>query len=260
MKKLFLIGTLIFNFLSLHAQTGYEIMKKTQDVSSGKTVTYSATMTLIDKKGQKRIREVKELSKEYNDSTKTIIVFSSPKDVSGVAYLMYDYKEDSKGEKKDSDNWLYLPAMKKVRRISGSDSSGDFMGTDFTYEDMGERGLNKDNFTLLGEGIIENIQCYKIEAISKNQNEKNPKRVLWIGKENYMLYKADFYDRQNNLQRELICNKIEKIDGYWTTCLMTMKNIISNHITTIELKNISYDNELEDSLFTVASIEKGRIK
>ena len=262
MKKTIVFTGLLALSTSVFAQslTGYDIMKKNDEVPQAKTSSFTATMTLTDKKGQTRLREVIEKSKDFGSVKKSVIVFTTPKDVSGVGYLMFDYDEEADGSKKDTDSWLYMPAMKKVRRISGSDSGGDFMGTDFTYEDMGERGLSKDDFTLLGEEAACGIECYKVEARSKDKKDKNPRRIFWIGKENFMLYKGEFYDRQNNLQRELTCSEIKKIDGFWTTGKMLMKNLQKNHTTLLEMKNISYGVEVDDSLLTVTSLEKGRVR
>lgn len=240
--------------------TGYEIMKKADEVPTAQTSSYTATMTLTDKNGKTRIREVKELSKEFGDTTKTIIIFTTPKDVAGVGYLMFEYKEKPDGSKKDSDNWLYMPALKKVRRISSSDSEGDFMGTDFTYEDMGDRALSKDTFTLLGEEDVDGVSCYKVEAVAKDSAEKNPRRILWIRKDNFLLAKGEYYDRQGALSRKLFCSDIEKIDGWWTTQKMLMQNVQKKHSTLIEMKNVSYNLNIDDSLFTVNALEKERIK
>ncbi|MBQ4377767.1 MAG: outer membrane lipoprotein-sorting protein [Treponema sp.] len=263
MKKIialtFIFQFSIFNFFA-QSLTGYDIMKKNDEVPQAKTASFTATMTLTDKKGQTRVREVIEKSKDFGTVKKSVIVFTTPKDVSGVGYLMFDYDEEADGTKKDTDSWLYLPAVKKVRRISGSDSSGDFMGTDFTYEDMGERGLSKDDFTLLGEEAVDGTECYKLEAKAKDLKDKNPRRIFWIGKENFMLYKGEFYDRQNNLQRELFCSEIKIIDGFWTTGKMLMKNVQKNHTTLLEMKNVSYGVSVDDSLLTVSALEKGRVR
>ncbi len=262
MKKITSILIAMIFGASAFTQTlsGYDIMKKSDEVPKSKTSSYTATMTLTDKKGNTRIREVLEKSLELTDSTKSVIIFTKPKDVSGVGYLTISYKEDSSGNKKDSDNWLYMPAMKKVRRISGSESGGDFMGTDFTYDDMGDRGLNKDNFQLIGEENIDGASCYKVECKAKNSTEKNPRKICWIRKDNFMLCKAEFYDRQNELQRELICSDIKMVDGFWTTGKMLMKNIQKDHSTLIEMNNVSYGEKIDESLFSVAALEKGRVR
>lgn len=262
MKKTISLAGLTILATSLFAQslTGYDIMKKSDEVPEAKTASFTATMTLTDKKGQNRVREVIEKSKDFGQTKKSVIVFVTPKDVSGVGYLMFDYDEEADGSKKDTDSWLYMPAMKKVRRISGSDSGGDFMGTDFTYEDMGDRGLAKDDFTLLGEETVDGIDCYKVQALAKDKKDKNQRRIYWIGKDNFMLYKGEYYDRQDKLQRTLTCSKIEKIDGFWTIGQMLMKNHQKNHQTLLEMKNVSYGIEVDDSLLTVAALEKGRVR
>ena len=260
MKKHTLLTALALSLftLSSYAQSlsGYDIMKKADDVPSGNTSSYTATMTLTDKKGKVRTREVFMRSKDYGDTTKSVICFTTPKDVAGVAYLMFEYDDESK----DSDNWLYMPAMKKVRRISGSGKSDDFMGTDFTYEDIGERGLAKDTFTLLSEETVAGSKCYKVEAVAKDKTEKNPRRIVWIRADNFMMVKAEFYDRQNRLQRELTCSDIKQVDGYWTTGRMFIRNVQKEHSTTLEMKNVRYDIQIDDSIFTVSALERGAVK
>jgi hypothetical protein len=202
-------------------------------------------------------------SKDYGDVEKEVIVFTTPKDVAGTGYLMFNYKEDSKGNKKDSDNWLYMPAMKKTRRIasSGSESEGSFMGTDFTYQDMGDRSLSKYNYNLLGEESVDGVSCYKVECISKAHTEKDPRYITYISKSDFIMRKCEFYDRQNQLHRVLTCSNFTTIKGFTTAQKMKMENVQTGTWSLIETKNITYDaNDIDDSIFTVAALEKGRIR
>ena len=265
MKKSILLFATIFCGTALYAQsiTGYDIMKKADSVAAPKTSSSTATLTIHSKKGSDRIREVIMKSKDYGEVKKEIIVFTTPKDVSGVGYLMFNYKEDEDGNKKDSDNWLYMPAMKKTRRIasSGSESEGSFMGTDFTYQDMGERSLNSYEYELLGEETIDGTACYKVECISKAGTEKDPRYISYIGKEDFILRKCEFYDRQQTLHRVLTCTDFTKIKGFTTAQKMKMENVQSGTWSLIESKNIQYDEgDIDDSLFSVAALEKGRIR
>ena len=195
MKKIISVLLLTLLFGTVFAQTGYDIMKKADEVPTPKTSSYTATMTLTDKKGNVRVREVKEMTKDFGDVSKSVIIFTTPKDVVGVGYLMFDYVEKSDGTKQDSDNWLYMPALKKVRRISGSDSGGDFMGTDFTYEDMGDRGLNKDTFTLLGEENVDGTDCYKVEAVSKDNTALLGEVIDTLRNEGYEFKSLDEFEK-----------------------------------------------------------------
>ena len=205
MKKILSMISTILMVSALSAQSGYDIMKKADEVAEPKTSSSTATLTIHSKKGSDRVREVIMMSKDFGDVTKEVIVFTSPKDVSGTGYLMFEYEEDANGKKKDSDNWLYMPAMKKTRRIasSGSESEGSFMGTDFTYQDMGDRSLNKYKYNLLGEEDVDGVACYKVECISIAHTEKDPRYISYIGKADYILRKCEFYDRQDTLHREL---------------------------------------------------------
>lgn len=265
MKKLILTLSTVFMAAALSAQTlsGYDVMKKAHDVPSPKTSSSTAKLTIHSKKGSDRIREVIMKSKDYGDVEKEVIVFTTPKDVAGTGYLMFNYEEDANGNTKDSDNWLYLPAMKKTRRIaaSGSESEGSFMGTDFTYQDMGERSLSKYNYKLLGEESVDGVVCYKVECVSKAHTEKDPRYVTYISKSDYIMRKCEFYDRQDKLHRVLTCSNFTTISGFTTAQTMKMENVQSGTWSLIETKNIVYNaNDIDDSLFTVAALEKGRIR
>ncbi len=263
MKKTILILSILLLASTAFAQTGYDIMKKADEVPEAKTSSSTATLTIHSKKGSDRIREVIMKSKDYGDVSKEIIVFTTPKDVAGVGYLMFNYPDDAAGNSKDSDNWLYMPAMKKTRRISssGSESEGSFMGTDFTYQDMGERSLSKYDYKLLGEETVDGTICYKVECISKAHTEKDPRYISYIGKDDYILRKCEFYDRQDQLHRILTCTDFTTIKGFITAQKMKMENVQTGTWSLIETKDIVYDAEdIDDSLFTVAALEKGRIR
>lgn len=259
-KTLAFMGTfLIASALFAQSLTGYDIVKKADEVPSPKTSASVAKLTIHSKKGTDRIREVIMKSKDYGDVTKEVIVFTTPKDVAGTGYLMFDYED----ENKDSDNWLYMPAMKKTRRIasSGTEAEGSFMGTDFTYEDMGDRKISKDDYTLLGEETVDGVECYKVDCVSKAHTEKDPRRVVYIGKDDFILRKCEFYDRQNQLHRVLTCTDFTTIDGFTTAQVLKMENVQSGTYSLIETKDIVYNGaKIDDGFFTVAALERGNIR
>lgn len=258
MKKLAVLGCiLLLPFFAFGEDlTGYDIAKASYNVDSGKTAHYEAVMTLYSKKGGVRTREISLRKKQFEGVKKSLITFSSPKDVAGVAYLTFEHDERN-NEEKESENWLYMPAIKKIRRISGSARQDEFMGSDFTYEDIADRGLNKDTFTLIGEEKAENTDCWKIDCVSKDSGEKIPRRILWIRKDNYLLQKVELYDQRGELHRTLICSDISEVDGIWTIHKMTMTNVQNGHSSVLEMKKVQYNINLSDNLFTVSSIERG---
>lgn len=249
---------------SLGAQqlAGKDIVDKSNNVPSGNTMQYIANLTLTDKNGKIREREISYYEKKIDNgqTTKSVVVFTTPKDVAGVSYLSFEYKEIAGEKKKESDDWLYMPAMKKVRRISGSNKTDDFMGTDFTYEDIGTRSISKDTYAVKADETVNGRLCYKVECTAVDTSEKNPFRVLYIDKENFMLQKGEYYDRQNKLQRELVCSDIQQLDGFWTCSSMTMTNVQTNHTTLLALNNIQHNTDLKDAMFTVAALERGTAK
>lgn len=243
--------------------TGYDIVKKSDEVPAPNSSSVTATLTIHSKKGSEKVRQVIMKSKEYDDVTKEVIVFTSPKDVAGVGYLMFEYKEDASGSSKDSDNWLYMPAMKKTRRIasSGSEGEGSFMGTDFTYEDLGSRSIDKDTYELLGEEWVDGILCYKVKCTSIAHTEKDPERIAYIGKEDYILRRCEFYDRTGQLHRVLNCSSIKEVSGYAATTTMKMENLQTGTWSLIEMSDIVYDgDQIDDGIFTVAALERGNIR
>ena len=242
------------------SQTAEEIAKKAHDIPDCKTSSSVAVLTLIDKAGKSRVREVASYEMKDGTTKKGVMVFRSPKDVAGVSYLSFDYPDNADGSVKDSDSWLYLPAMKKVRRVSGSSKDDDFQGTDFTYDDIGERSLGKDTFAILGEEAVDGNDCWILEYKAKDTSAKISRRVLWIDKASYVVRKGEHYDRTGNLKKKLVCENIELIDGYWTTQKMTMENVQTGHKTVYENKDVKYDSSVDANYFTVSALERELLK
>lgn len=255
----------MFVTIAVHAQdlTGLDIIRKSHEVPEPTSSSVTATLVSHSKKGNEKTRQVIMKSKDYGDVTKEVIVFTSPKDVAGVGYLMFDYPEAADGTKKDGDNWLYMPAMKKTKRIaaSGTEAEGSFMGTDFTYEDMGERAISKDSYTLLGTESVDGVPCYKVKCESISRSESDPDRIVYLGVDDYLLYKCEFYDRHGNLHRVLTCCDIEYIDGFACTKVMKMENVQSGTWSRITMSDVVYNTDaIDDGIFTVTALEQGRIR
>ena len=261
MKKAICITAVLFATAGLLvAQSAEEIAKKAYDANQEKTSSSVISITLIDKAGKTRTRELASYTMKDGSTDKSVIVFRTPKDVQGVSYLSFDYPDKADGTSTDSDSWLYLPSMKKVRRISGSNRDDDFQGTDFTYDDLGNRSLGKDTFALLGEENVNGNDCWILEYKAKDPKAKISRRVMWIGKANYMCYKGEYYDRQNNLQKTLTTENTVQVSGYWTTYKMTMTNVQTNHVTNYEIKEITYDKNVDANYFTVSALEREIVK
>ncbi len=252
----FLIAGL-FLVLNVQAQSGREIIQKAKDLPDGDTRSSEMTIKLISKKGKIRERKIisysMDVGKDKQD-TKTLMFFQYPGDVKGTAFLTWDYNEIAKND----DKWLYLPAMKKTRRISGKSAKKDyFMGTDFTYDDMASRNVDEDDHKLLKEETIDGHKCWVIESTSKDKRDLFSKKISWIRQDNYMAVKVDYYDKKKKLHRQLTFSDIVKVDGFWMAKKMHMTNVQNKHQTIILFDNAKYNIDLKESAFTVAKLEKG---
>ncbi len=258
MKKCFVIIVLsIIGLMALSAQelTGKNIMLKSKNREKPKSSSYKLEMILINQRGSKRVREVLAYKKDYGTDEKSVMVFLKPADVKGVGYLSVSYNEEGKSD----DRWLYMPSLKKTRRITGSSSNDDFMGTDFTYDDMSGHNIEDYQYTLQGEENVMSKQCWKIEAIPSVRSNYS-KYISWVDQESLIPIKAEFYDKQGKLLKVMNVQRLEKIEGIWTISKVEMENIQKKHKTIIETRKIEYNKNIKDELFRVSSLESGIIK
>lgn len=255
-KALFILVACMMATFGATAQnlSGRDIIQKVKDRPDGDTRYGEMELTLIKKNGSSRQRKVSSWAMDEGKNTKKMMFFTYPGDVKGTGFLTWDYDQIGKEDAK----WLYLPAMKKTRRISGSSSKTDyFMGTDFTYDDMGSRHIDEDKHTLLREEMKDGYKCWVVESVPVDKHEIYSRKVTWIRQDCLVAVCAEYYDKLNKLHRLLTISEIKKIQDFWTICKMEMKNVQTGHSTVIEVKNTQYDVKIDKDLFTVAKLEKG---
>lgn len=254
-KALFILVACMMATFGATAQnlSGRDIIQKVKDRPDGDTRYGEMELTLIKKNGSSRQRKVTSWAMDEGKDTKKMMFFTYPGDVKGTGFLTWDYDQIGKEDAK----WLYLPAMKKTRRISGSSSKTDyFMGTDFTYDDMGSRHIDEDKHTLLREEMKDGHKCWVVESVPVDKHEIYSRKVTWIRQDCLVPVCAEYYDKLNKLHRLLTISEIKKIQDFWTICKMEMKNVQTGHSTVIEVKNSQYDVKIDKDLFTVAKLEK----
>ena len=223
-KKLLL--TLTLGSSMLFAQSGLEIMEKVQARDDGDNIITNMQMQLIDKNNHKRIRDMKTFSKDKGEDELKVIFFLSPSDVKNTAFLTFDYKDDAK----DDDQWLYLPALNKTKRIPASDKDSSFMGSDFSYSDMTEPVLNDYTFKIIKESVIKRktgkVKVWIVESTPKTQETIDEtgytKSIAYVRQDNYMLVRAKFYLKKANRIKYMDVKKIEKVDGIDVATITTM--------------------------------------
>jgi len=235
------------------------IMQKVDTRDNGKTVEEDMTMVLIDKKGRKRTRVIKSYSKDYGRDEYRVMFFKSPADVKNTAFLTYDYKDSGK----DDDQWIYLPALKKVKRIPSSDKSSAFMGSDFSYFDMTDRNLHDYDFRLLKETEVRGHPAWMIEALPRSKKiEKESgykKSIDIVRKDNYLIVRSIEF-MKNGKKKYMDMTKMHQQNGIWVTDELTMttkRGKKTLHKTILQFTDIKLNKPLPDTMFKTRRLEQG---
>ena len=218
MKKI-LITTLL-TATTLMALTNIEIAQKADKVTDGFESSIAQTeMILINASGQKSVRQLEMKTLEGENGDKTISTFLTPADVKGTKTLTHEHAE------RDDDQWLYLPALKRVKRIASSNKSGSFMGSEFSYEDIGNQNYNKFTYADKVEEVELNGEtCYKGERIPKDENSGYTKQISWVAKDSFLLKQVEYYDRKSEHLKTAVFSDYKQIEGVWRVGQIEMKN------------------------------------
>lgn len=258
MKKLYITAILSLIIITAAAQesvmTGREVMQILYDRPDGDTRYATTEMILIKKNGRQRIRKIKSWGADFGKDSKKIMFFTYPGDVRGTCFLCWEYDDASRTD----DKWLYMPALKKTRRISGESSKTDyFMGSDFTYDDMSRRSVDKEKHQLIGNERIDGRDCWVVESIPIEKGEIYTRRISWVAKECLIPVKVEYYDKLDKLHRRMTISEIDQVQGFWTMHYMEMENVQTGHKTVIKMDNQQFDLKLRPNMFTVTTMEKG---
>lgn len=236
------------------------IVEQINQQNDGEYVSQRMTMRMIDKQGKVRERETVGYRKYFGDEKRTILFYTEPSNVKGTAFLTFDYSD----AKQDDDQWLYLPALRKVRRISSSDRGDYFLGTDFTYEDIKkERKVEPTDyhFTTLDQKEVTGGIAYLVEAIPVSQaiaDELGYGRYqFWVQGGNWVIFAAEYWDTKGNPLKRFTAEDIREVDGIWTRHKVKIENHKTGHQTFFEVRDIDYQTPVKDALFTQRAMQRG---
>ena len=251
----------IFQF-TLFAQdnlTAYEIVDRAQGAIKVKGVQGLSVMQIIDQKGRKRVRKIKQVTKLFDngDTEKRLLRFVAPADVKGIGLLTFDYKD------KDDDLWIYMPALRKTRRIVSTEKAKNFMGSEFTYSDMTPPSLNDFNFKHLGQEEVNGVLCYKIEWIPVDEDiaEENgfSRRITFIGKQDFVIRKSIYYDLDGELLKELVVYKIKELDTKdhkFRAMHLEMTNHQNGRKSVLINEELEFSPSVQNDYFTTRYLER----
>ncbi|MDQ6954470.1 MAG: outer membrane lipoprotein-sorting protein [Mariprofundaceae bacterium] len=237
---------------------GLEIMQAVDAREDGDDLKQNMTQTLVDRNGNQRQRHMVAFRKDFGDDSKLITFFTEPANIRDTALLTFDYDDP----KADDDQWLYLPALKKVRRISSSDRGDYFMGTDFTFEDMKQTPELEDyHWTLLGSEQLDGHDCWRVEGRPASEAIMRElgysKMIQYIRKDNDFSIRSDYWDQAGRELKHLHVVKIKQVQGIWSAVKVEMRNVQSEHQTILELAAQQYNTGLKDRLFSQRTLKRG---
>ena len=237
-----------------------EIMTNVDEREDGDNQTSNMQMVLIDKRGKQRVRELRSFRKDQGIDEHSMMFFLSPADVEDTGFLTYDYDDADR----DDDQWLYLPALKKTKRIASSDKSGSFMGSDFSYADMTERPLEKYEYKLLQEGELDGHKVWIIESTPIDDEEVDEtgytKSINFVRQDNYVVVQAKIWVKKGKRNKYLRVEELEQIDGIWVPTVMTMttkKGKQTLHKTILRMSDVQFNQGLDFDMFSVRGLETG---
>jgi outer membrane lipoprotein-sorting protein len=217
--------------------------------------TADMRMVLRNRHGQESIRTIRIRTLEVEgDGDKSLSIFDDPRDVKGTAFLTYSHKAG------DDDQWLYLPAMKRVKRISSRNKSGSFMGSEFSYEDIASQEIEKYTYKWLRDELYDGRQCFVSERYPVDRkNSGYTRQLIWLDKAEYRPFKIEYFDRKNALLKTLTVKNYQQYQNkFWRAGEMHVVNHQSGKSTALYWTNYQFRTGLTDDAFSKNSLKRAK--
>ena len=216
--------------------------------------TANLTMILRNKEGRESRRELGLRVIEVDgDGDRTMFVFNRPRDVKGTAFLVYAHKNEP------DEQWLYLPGLKRVKRISSSKQSGSFMGSEFSYEDMGTTEVEKYTHRHLRDEPCGDLECSVSERIPVGEDSGYSRQLVWLDREELRTMQVQFFDRRGAHLKTMVAEGFEKfLDRYWRGSQITMTNHLTGKSTVLLWSDYEFGTDLDVDDFTQTALKRVR--
>jgi outer membrane lipoprotein-sorting protein len=240
--------------------SGEDVARRINARDEGESLFRRVTMELVDEGGQRRVRETRFYRRTFGGEKRMAIFHDAPTTVKGTALLTVDHPEADR----EDDQWLYLPALRRVRRIAASDRGESFLGTDLSYEDVKKEtkvGLEDYTWRTLGEAEVEGHRCLQVEAVPVDERraaELGYGRVVsWVDAEIWMVRRADYYDRAGRPLKRARVSEIRAVDGFWTPHRIEVQSQRSGHRTIFTISDVSYAAAVPEEVFSESALRRG---
>ncbi|MEN8183213.1 MAG: outer membrane lipoprotein-sorting protein [Myxococcota bacterium] len=236
---------------------GRAVMERVDARPRGGDQTARVTWRLIDKKGRERVRETRSYWRDHRElpdglRAKRLIVFDAPPEVRETGFLVWSHEDALK----DDERWVYLPALRKVRRVAGRDRSKSFVGTDFSYDDLSDRGLDDDSHRLLREQELAGVRHYVVESVPREEGSPYARRVQYVDAERYTVTRIEYEDRSGRPKKVLDAHW-QEVDGIFAWDRLEMRDGKSGHRTVVEVREVQHGTGLPDDIFSETTLRLG---
>ena len=237
------------------ADPGLEIMQKQRELQRVRDEEETQTLKLTNKAGAVKERKlVRWVLRGAGDLEKILVRFTAPRDVENTGLLVWEAKDGN------DDQWLYLPALKKPKRIAASGKKNRFMGTDFSFEDLQPEALALHTYTLAGSETVDGQECFVVEAVPTGRRAEDSgygKRRLWIRKDNHATIKREYYDKQGVLEKVESLRKLASVKGtVWRPGEIEMQDVRNGTRTVLVIEGRVIDRGLKEDFFTEAELTR----
>jgi hypothetical protein len=245
-------------------ERGTWVARQVQDRDSGNDGRSTMRMRLYDRQGRHRERVLASMSLKGGPGRpapgdRSLIRFTYPNDINGTGFLVWENPDG------DDERFLYLPSLGRVRRLAGNETQDSFVGSDFTYEDIGGREFNDYTYTLLDEnstwtGAGGAHAVYRLESRAKNASARFPRVVSLIRKDNFVVVHGEIHNKRDELQKTFDVKKLDRVSGIWTVLEMVMADALQRTRTELVVEKVEYNVGLKDADFSRRELERGVVK
>ncbi len=249
-------GLLVLAPAAAPAQSGLEIMQKQRALHRVRDEEEHQRVRLVSRSGSVRERAfVRWVKSGTGDLEKILVRFTAPRDVEGTGLLTWEARDG------DDDQWLYLPATRRAKRIAASGKKNRFMGTDFAYEDLRPESLALHRYTLAGEETVDGHACFVVEAVPATERQAADsgysKRRIWVDRTSYVVVKREYYDKQGRLEKVEQLRRFVHVTGsVWRADEVEMHDVRDGTKTVIAIESRAVNRGLTDDFFTEAELTR----
>ena len=235
----------------LTAQDARAIVLEVQNRSSAKSQQYEGLLQVIDSGGKTSDKKWSYSRLGSFGNSKTVIRFSDPAEVRGVALLIVNHPDRA------SDQWMWTPAINRERRVASQDRRTRFFGTDFSFEDLEERDVDQFDYVMRGEEAIDGEACWRIDSTPRaGKRSQYSRSTLWVRKSNHTYAQIDNFSGDKPVRR-LRYKDLSNVEGIWTARTLEMQDFTRNSRTILKLESLKYNVPLRDDQFTIQALQRG---